>query len=348
MNSIYDYTLEELEKYFESVGEKKYRALQIFEWLYRKRVSTFEQMTNLGNLTIQHLKENFFIDDLKIRKVFSASDQTKKYLYELPDGNLIETVLMRHPYGNSVCVTSQVGCAMGCSFCASGQLGKIRNLTLSELTRQVLTVQKDLDQTNERVTNVVVMGIGEPFDNYDNLIRFLRTINYAKGLEIGARHITVSTSGLVPRIYDFANFELQVNLAISLHAPNDELRSKIMKINRSFNIESLIEAVKVYLEKTNRRVTFEYILIKNVNDNLKYAHELSDLIRGINAYVNLIPYNEVIGNPYERPSVDQMEAFYDILRKRGINATLRMEHGSEIDAACGQLRAQMMQKERKQ
>lgn len=343
-NSIFNYTLDELGQYFESIGNKKFRATQIFEWLYRHRVSSFEEMSNLGNKMIDHLNENFAFEELKVKEVFKSKDGTEKYLFELFDGHLIETVLMRHNYGNSVCVTSQVGCAVGCKFCASGRLGKVRNLTLSELVLQVLTIQRYLDKNNQRLSNVVVMGIGEPFDNYDNVIRFLRVINYPKGLEIGARHITVSTSGIVPKIYEFSDFELQINLAISLHAPNNEIRNQIMPINKVYSLDQLIPAVKYYIEKTNRRVTFEYILIKGVNDSIKHAHELSDLIRGINAYVNLIPYNSVVGAGFERPSEEDMQAFFATLKKRGINAILRIEHGAEIDAACGQLRAQMMKR----
>ena len=291
--SIYDYTKKELEEYFLSVGDKKFRAVQIMEWLYRARVSSFDEMTNLSKLGLQILKDNFSITPLKLEGKFVSSDGTVKYLFELSDGHYIETVLMRHNYGNSVCVTSQVGCNMGCSFCASGELGKVRDLTHAEMVLQILHVQKDLDLEEGRVTNVVVMGIGEPFDNYDTVLRFLETINYGRGLEIGARHITVSTCGLVPKIKEFAEFDLQINLAISLHAPNNELRSKIMKINKRYQIEEVLEAVKYYIDKTNRRVTFEYILLKGINDSKEHALELASILKGINCYVNLIPYNEV-------------------------------------------------------
>ena len=247
---------------------------------------------------------------------------------------------MRHNYGNSVCVTSQVGCNMGCSFCASGELGKVRNLTLAEMALQVLYVDNYLNVENQRVSNIVVMGIGEPFDNYETLLKFLTIVNYPKGLEIGARHITVSTCGIVPKIYEFADFSLQINLAVSLHAPTNELRSKMMKINKVYKIEELIEALKYYLDKTNRRITFEYILIKGVNDRDQDALDLIKLVKNINCYVNLIPYNEVITNPYKASSHERCEEFFEILRKHGINATLRMEHGNDVAAACGQLRAQ--------
>ena len=340
MRNIYDLSKEELENYFESIGDKKFRAVQILEWLYRKKVTSFDEMTNLSKLAIQTLKDNFIIEGLNLKTKFVSSDGTIKFLFELNDGNLIETVLMRHNYGNSVCVTSQVGCNMGCSFCASGELGKVRNLTLAEMDLQVLYVDNYLSSENQRVSNIVVMGIGEPFDNYDTLLKFLTVVNYPKGLEIGARHITVSTCGIVPKIYEFAEFPLQINLAVSLHAPTNELRSRMMKINKVYKIEELVEALKYYLDKTNRRITFEYILIKGVNDRDQDALDLVKLVKNINCYVNLIPYNEVITNPYKASSHERCEEFFEILRKHGINATLRMEHGNDVSAACGQLRAQ--------
>ena len=340
MRNIYDLSKEELENYFESIGDKKFRAVQILEWLYRKKVTSFDEMTNLSKLAIQTLKDNFIIEGLNLKTKFVSSDGTIKFLFELNDGNLIETVLMRHNYGNSVCVTSQVGCNMGCSFCASGELGKVRNLTLAEMALQVLYVDNYLSSENQRVSNIVVMGIGEPFDNYDTLLKFLTVVNYPKGLEIGARHITVSTCGIVPKIYEFAEFPLQINLAVSLHAPTNELRSRMMKINKVYKIEELVEALKYYLDKTNRRITFEYILIKGVNDRDQDALDLVKLVKNINCYVNLIPYNEVITNPYKASSHERCEEFFEILRKHSINATLRMEHGNDVSAACGQLRAQ--------
>ena len=234
MKSVYNYSFDELVVFLESIGEKKFRATQIFEWLYRFRVTSFEEMTNLSSKTIEKLKDHLVIDSLEVAEKEVSKDGTTKFLFKLSDERYIETVLMRHNYGNSVCVTSQVGCNMGCAFCASGELGKIRNLTLSEMVLQVLMVQKELDKENARVSNIVVMGIGEPFDNYETVLNFLRVVNYPKGLEIGARHITVSTCGIVPKIKEFAEFELQINLAISLHAPNDELRSSLMKINKRY------------------------------------------------------------------------------------------------------------------
>lgn len=341
-NNIYNYDLKDLEQYFESIGEKKYRGGQVFDWLYRKRVTSFDEMSNLNKSIIEHLNDSFVITTLELETLQVSSDGTKKFLFRLYDGNLIETVLMRHGYGNSVCVTTQIGCNMGCTFCASGQLKRVRNLQAAEIIAQVVYVQRNLDEDHERVSHIVVMGIGEPFDNYDNLVKFLEIINHAKGLEIGARHITVSTSGIVPKIYEFAEFGLQINLAISLHAPTNEIRNSIMKVNKAYPLEELIPAVKHYVEKTNRRITFEYILLEGVNDSIKDANVLSNLLRGINAYVNLIPYNSVVGAPYKRTSREQSMAFYDELKKRGINCTLRKEQGHDIDAACGQLRAKKM------
>ncbi|HHU24219.1 MAG: 23S rRNA (adenine(2503)-C(2))-methyltransferase RlmN [Bacilli bacterium] len=346
-NNIYNFSLKALEEYFIAQNDKKFRATQIFEWLYRHRVTLFEKMTNLSKKALEHLHEHFAIERLNVEKKIVSSDGTTKYLFRLHDGHLIETVLMRHSYGNSVCVTSQVGCNMGCSFCASGELGRIRNLTHAEMVLQVLHVQSELDATNERVTNIVVMGIGEPFDNFQTVLDFCRTVNFAKGLEIGARHITISTCGIVPKIFEFAEFKLQVNLAISLHAPNDELRSKIMKINRSYPLHEVMEAVKAYLAKTNRRVTFEYILLKDINDTTSHAHQLVNLLRGINCYVNLIPYNEVLTKEYKRTLPESAQVFFNVLHQAGINVTFRTEHGDDIRAACGQLRAQTMKEKKR-
>lgn len=344
MKSIYNYSFNELVEFLESIGEKKFRATQIFEWLYRFRVSSFGEMTNLSSKTIDKLKEHLVIDTLEVAEKEVSKDGTTKFLFKLQDERYIETVLMRHNYGNSVCVTSQVGCNMGCAFCASGELGKIRNLTLSEMVLQILMVQKELDKEDARVSNIVVMGIGEPFDNYETVLNFLRVVNYPKGLEIGARHITVSTCGIVPKIKEFADFELQINLAISLHAPNDELRSSLMKINKRYQLSEVMEALNYYFKKTNRRVTFEYILLQGVNDSVAHAKELVRLIKNTDevgkcCYVNLIPYNEVSTKPFKRTSHEQAETFFKVLHDNNIQATLRMEHGSDISAACGQLRA---------
>ena len=346
MKNIYDYTLEELQSYFLSKGEKPFRATQVFEWLYRFRINNFSEMTNISKSTIKLLEEEFTLSRLELVTKQISKDGTIKYLFRLSDTHLIETVLMRHNYGNSVCVTSQVGCNMGCAFCASGELGRVRNLTVGEMVLQILAVQKDLDESFQRVSNIVVMGIGEPFDNYDTVTKFLKIVNYPKGLEIGARHITVSTCGIVPKIKEFANFDLQINLAISLHAPNDNIRDNIMKINKRYKIHEVLEAVKEYIEITNRRVTFEYILLKGINDSAACANELANLVKDINCYVNLIPYNEVSTKPFKQTPRKDAEAFFEVLHKRGINATLRMEHGSDISAACGQLRAKKIEEEK--
>ena len=295
-------------------------------------------MNNIGKNIKERLSNDFDFSFIKL-KLKQEDTDVKKYLFELSDGNLIESVLMYHDYGISICVSSQVGCNMGCAFCASGELGCVRRLSLEEMVLQVLTIQSDLDKDNERITNVVVMGIGEPFDNYETLLKFLTVINYAKGLEIGARHITVSTCGIVPKIKEFADFPLQINLALSLHAPNNELRSKLMKINKAYPLEEVFEALKYYYSKTNRRITLEYILLHGINDTKEHAKELAKLIKGMNVYVNLIPYNEVSTKPFKRTSHEQAETFFKVLHDNNIQATLRMEHGSDISAACGQLRA---------
>lgn len=336
MNSIYDYPLEDLINYFEEIGETKYRASQVFDWLYVKKVKSFEEMTNLKKSLITFLNDNFKIDELKLVKKEEDVD-VKKYLFELYDGNKIEAVLMKHDYGNSICVSSQVGCNMGCSFCESGRLKKVRNLNAFELVTQILAVEEDI---NMRISHVVLMGIGEPFDNYDNVMKFIKIINDPKGINIGIRHITISTCGITPKIEKFTDEKTGVNLAISLHAPNDEIRNMIMPINRVYNIETIIRAVKNYIKVTNRRVTFEYILLNDVNDSEENAKELAELLRGINCYVNLIPYNETSHIKYKTSKKVTIDKFYDILKKNNINVTIRREFGSKVSAACGQLRSE--------
>lgn len=339
MRSIYDVNIHELEEYFLSIGEKKFRATQVFEWLYRKRVNSFDEMTNIKKDVRNKMESDLTFIEFKEKSKQVSSDGTIKFLFELNDGNLIETVLMRHNYGNSVCVTTQVGCNIGCQFCASGLLKKKRDLTAGEIVLQILLVQKELDKTDERVSHIVVMGIGEPFDNYDETMNFIRIVNHPKGLEIGARHITISTSGIVPKINEFAEEGIQVNLAISLHASNDKIRSSLMKINDVYPLKKLMKAVRNYIDITNRRVTFEYIMLRDINDNEEQAHELASLIKGLNVYVNLIPYNSVIESRFKRSDKEKVLKFYDILKRKGINATIRREQGHDIEAACGQLRA---------
>lgn len=339
MNHIYGMSEQDIKNYFISIGEKPYRSTQIIEWLYRKDARSFAEMTNIKKTLQPVLAKDLLFDELELVVKQESKDGTIKFLFRLQDGNLIETVLMTHDYGYSVCVTTQVGCNMGCAFCASGLKKKKRNLETYELVLQVLMVQR---LTGIKVSHIVVMGIGEPFDNYENVLKFLEILNNPFGLEIGQRHMTVSTCGIVPKIYEYSSFPLQVNLAISLHAPNDKIRNKLMPINKSYPLEVLIPALKDYISKTNRRVTIEYILIDGINDSVEAAHELSDLLRGMNAYINLIPYNEVLENPFKRSPKENRQKFYDTLKKRGMNVTLRKEQGSDIDAACGQLRSKQM------
>ena len=342
--SIYSLQLHELKDWLTNNGEKPFRADQIYDWLYKKRVSTFEDMNNLSKGLRDKLAENFTITTLKTVIKQSSSDGTIKFLFELHDGYSIETVLMRHDYGNSVCVTTQVGCRIGCTFCASTLGGLKRHLEAGEIVAQVVTVQQALDETDERVSSVVIMGIGEPFDNYDNMMSFLKIINHDKGLMIGARHITVSTSGIVPKIYQFADENMQINFAISLHAPNTELRSRLMPINRAYKLDELMKSVRYYIDKTGRRISFEYGLFGGVNDSVEHAEELADLLKGLKCHVNLIPVNYVPERDYVRTPKDKIFAFEKTLKNRGINVTIRREQGHDIDAACGQLRA----KERKE
>jgi 23S rRNA (adenine2503-C2)-methyltransferase len=333
--NIYGLTIEEMEELFLRIGSKKFHAMQLFTWLYEKRIEDYSEITNIKKELIENISSEYSIDRLKIVDVQEDVDVCK-YLFELKDGEHIEAVLMKHDYGNSICVSSQVGCNMGCKFCESGRRKKVRNLETYEMVLQILMIEKLL---GSRISHVVVMGIGEPFDNYDNLIKFLSIINHPKGLAIGARHITVSTCGVVPKILEFSKFPLQINLAISLHAPNNEIRNKIMPINKAYPLEELIPALKTYLERTNRRVTFEYILLSGINDSLECAQELAKLVKGINCYINLIPYNETNNLDFKRTKTVQIMRFYDILKKNNVNVTIRREFGSKISAACGQLRS---------
>ena len=336
MENIYNYSLEQLTNYFASINQKPFRAKQVFSWLYQKEASSFDEMSNLSKELREQLKEHFTFDILKIVEKQESKDGTIKYLFEMLDGSLIETVLMIHDYGKSLCVTSQVGCNMKCSFCASGLLRKQRDLTPGEIVAQVMKVQLD---TKQRISHVVVMGTGEPFDNYDNVMEFVRIINHPNGLAIGARHITISTCGLIPGIQRYSDEGIQTNLAISLHAPNDEIRNQLMPINRRYPLDDLRQAISDYIDKTNRRVTFEYILLKDVNDSLVDARQLAHYLRELNAYVNLIPYNSVDEHGYQPSDQETIEKFKSELLRLHINVTLRKEHGRDIDGACGQLRA---------
>ena len=335
MENIYSMTVSKLNDYFLSINEKKYRTEQLYDWLYVKRINDFSSITNMKKEIIEKLKQDFYFDKMEIIEKQSDVD-VKKYLLKLSDNNTIEAVLMKHDYGNSLCISSEVGCNMACSFCESGRIKKIRNVTSGEMVLEILKIESD---TNTRISHVVIMGIGEPFDNYDNFCDFISIVNNPKGINLGSRHITVSTCGIVPKIYEFADFPYQVNLAISLHAPNDELRSKLMPINKVYSLDKLMPAVKYYIEKTNRRITFEYIMLKDVNDKISHAKELSNLLKGINCYVNLIPYNETNHLEYKRSDKTSILAFYDTLKKNNINVTIRREFGGNIKAACGQLKS---------
>ena len=339
MINLYGLEIKKLESLMLEEGQTKYRATQLYTWLYEKKAKSFDEMTDISLRFREVLKEKYCFEIPSIFVKQQSKDGTIKCLLELKDGSKIETVLMRYNYGNVICVTSQVGCNMGCSFCASGLLKKQRDLLPEEMVGQVLVMNNLLQEegNNQRVTHVVVMGTGEPFDNYDNVIDFVRIINHQKALAIGARHITVSTCGIPDKIIKYANEGLQINLAISLHAPNNEIRSKIMKINKAYPLEVLIPAVAEYNKIADRRVTYEYILLKGINDSMENADELARLIKPTFAYVNLIPYNEVDEHGYRRS--DNVKAFLDRLIKNNVTATIRKEFGSDIDAACGQLRA---------
>lgn len=325
MPSIYSFELNEIKDWLKEQGEKPFRATQIFEWLYEKRVTSFDEMSNLSKELREKLKDQFAITTLKTVIKQTSQDGTIKFLFELHDGYTIETVLMRHEYGNSVCVTTQVGCRIGCTFCASTLGGLKRNLEAGEIVVQVLKVQQALDETDERVSSVVIMGIGEPFDNFDEMLAFLKIINHDNGLNIGARHITVSTSGIIPKIYQFADEQMQINFAVSLHAPNTEIRSRLMPINKAYKLPKLMEAIEYYIQKTGRRVSFEYGLFGGVNDQVHHAEELADLLKGIKCHVNLIPVNYVPERDYVRTPREQIFLFEKTLKERGVNVTIRRE-----------------------
>ena len=345
--SIYSLRLDEMKEWLTANGEKAFRAGQIYEWLYEKRVKTFEEMSNLSKGLRDKLEAEFALTTLSTIIKQESKDGTIKFLFQLQDGYSIETVLMRHEYGNSICVTTQVGCRIGCTFCASTLGGLKRHLMAGEIVEQVVKVQQQLDETEERVSSIVIMGIGEPFDNYDAMMSFLKIMNDDKGLNIGARHITVSTSGIVPKIYEFADEGMQINFAVSLHAPNQEARQKLMPIAKAYNIEELMDAVKYYTTKTGRRVTFEYGLMSGQNDSEEVALELARLIKNIKCHVNLIPINYVPERDYIRTSRSKIFAFEKTLKEQGINVTIRREQGADIAAACGQLRAQERSEETK-
>ena len=341
MKNIKDYNLDELKEELILLGEKKYRAEQIFKWLYVDKVKEFDEMTNLSLELREKLKKEYTMCNFKILKKQESTDGTKKYLFDVLDGNAIETVLMQYHHGKTICVSSQIGCKMGCKFCASTGIQFVRSLTSGEIVEQILAVEQDI---GDKVSNIVFMGIGEPFDNYDNVMNAIKIINNQKGLNIGARHISISTSGLVPMIYKFADEELQCTLSISLHATNDEKRSSMMPINNRYNIKELMDACKYYISKTNKRISFEYALAKDNNDNLEDAKELVKLLKGMLCHVNLIPINKIENGAYTKSSNENIIKFRDYLNENGIVATIRRELGSDIDAACGQLRRKNLKK----
>jgi 23S rRNA (adenine2503-C2)-methyltransferase len=344
--NMYGLTLDELKAQMVGLGQKEYRAKQLYSWLYKKDVSSFDEMSDVSKDFREVLKQRYTLDLPTIFTSQESSDGTIKLLYKLADGQKIETVLMRYIYGNAICITSEVGCNMACAFCASGLLKKVRNVTSAEMVGQLIAMNRLLKERGEDklVSHIVVMGTGEPFDNYDNVIRFIRVANCQFGLDIGARHITVSTAGVVPKIIQYGREGLQVNLAVSLHAPTNELRDKIMPINKAYPLEKLIPAVMDYYQNSKREVTFEYILINNFNDTEECCKKLIELIKPTKGFVNLIPYNEVMENDFKRPSNNRVHFFHDMLLRAGIKTTIRKEFGADIDAACGQLRARYEKK----
>ena len=333
--NIKDYDLQELKNKLEELGEKTYRAEQIFNWLYKEKVTNFNQMTNLSLQLREKLEENFTICTYNIIKKQISKDNTKKYLFDVLDGNAIESVLMEYKYGKTICVSSQIGCKMGCKFCASTGIDFIRNLSSGEIVEQILAVERE---ENEKISNIVFMGIGEPLDNFENVINAIKIINNPKGLNIGSRHISISTSGIAPKIYELAEKNIQCTLSISLHATNNKKRSKIMPVNKVYSIEELMKACKYYIEKTNKRISFEYALMKNNNDNIQDAKELVKLLKGMLCHVNLIPINEIDDKEFKKSTNENIIKFRDYLNENGIVATIRRELGADIDAACGQLR----------
>ena len=335
MKNIKDYDLNELKQELINIGEKPFRAEQIFKWLYVEKVHSFDEMTNLSLELREKLKRNYDTCNYTVVRKLESKDGTKKYLFGLSDGNAIESVLMQYHFGKTVCVSSQIGCKMGCKFCASTGIAFVRSLTSGEIVEQIIAIEQDI---GEKISNVVFMGIGEPFDNYDNVMNAIKILNNQKGLNIGARHISVSTSGIVPKIYQFADENVQCTLSISLHSANNETRSSMMPVNNAYNIQELIKACKYYISKTNKRISFEYALAKDNNDNQKAADELVDLLHGMLCHVNLIPINKIENGKYIKSSNENIIKFRDYLNSKGITATIRRELGSDIDAACGQLR----------
>lgn len=340
-NNIKNYNLEELQKIVEDYGEKKYRAEQIFNWIYKENVTSFDDMVNLPLALREKLKQDYDLHIFKIITKQESKDGTKKYLFDVLDGNAIESVLMEYKHGYTICVSSQIGCKMGCKFCASTGVKFARSLEAGEIVEQLQAVERD---TGIKISNVVFMGIGEPLDNFDNVLKAVSLINNQKGINIGARHISISTSGIVPKIYELADKDLQCTLSISLHSASNEKRSEMMPVNNAYNIQELIKACKYYIKKTNRRISFEYALAKENNDNLDDAKELVKLLRGMLCHVNLIPINKIDNGKFSKSTNENIMKFRDYLNDHGITATIRRELGSDIDAACGQLRKKEVKK----
>lgn len=343
MTDIKSLTLSELTQEMESIGEKKFRAAQIYSWLHERLVDDFDEMTNLSKGLREKLKENYELPHLTLVRVQTSKiDETSKFLFRLSDGNVIESVLMKYHHGNSVCISSQVGCRMGCRFCASTLDGLTRNLRPSEMLDQIYRIQRS---TGERVSNVVVMGSGEPMDNYDNLIRFIRLLSDENGLNISQRNITVSTCGIVPKILELAEEGLSITLALSLHAPDDETRKTLMPIANSYSLSEVLPACREYYKKTGRRLTFEYSLVQGINDNLDEAKRLTALLKDMQGHVNLIPVNPIKERDFKQSNRDAIDAFRGYLEKHGINVTIRREMGRDIGGACGQLRKSYLSEE---
>lgn len=336
-------SLDDITQFVISQKQPKFRAKQLYDWLHIKQVSSFQDMTNLPKAMIENLSKTCHITTHKIaEKLVSNLDGTVKYLFSLSDNEVVETVLMRYEHGNSVCVSTQVGCKMGCKFCASTKAGFVRNLTTAEILEQVYSVGRDI---GERVSNIVLMGIGEPLDNFDNVVKFLNMISDENGLNISLRHVSLSTCGLIDKIYELAKLKLQLTLSISLHAPNDKLRSETMPINDKYNIDDLIIACKDYIKTTTRRISFEYALIKGVNDSKECAIELASKLKGMLCHVNLIPVNEIDETDYKKTDKENSIRFQNQLLKLGINTTIRRTLGKDINAACGQLRAKTIKED---
>ena len=332
IKSMYE---EELKEEFAKMGEPAYRAGQVYKWLH-EGVKSFDEMTNISKKLRERLMQNYYISNAAIeKKLISAYDDTKKYLFSFGDGEMVESVLMKYHHGYTSCISTQVGCKMGCTFCATGKSGFSRNLTASEMLAQLQAEQQD---NHIRISNIVLMGMGEPLDNFENVIRFLKLVSSENGMNIGMRHISLSTCGIVPKIYELADMKLQLTLSVSLHAPNDQIRSRTMPVNRKYNIDELLKACQYYVRQTNRRISFEYAMIDGVNDSVANAEELAKRLKGILSHVNLIPVNAVKGTGYEKSKKESIKRFIAVLERAGITATVRRTLGSDINASCGQLR----------